>query len=740
MITSRSRQVRQFIFLAGWLLLRCSPAGANQVAFPILPVNNAYFNLGYGSVPLINANARTLILTTPVLEMDSDPIYYSCNITNGSGSTVLDWPASKITTESRPSPSPYASPIQGGIDSYVTFGVNFETGQTSGQTLDAIVTNNAESGINYTISDITIPFLIQGGPFAGQTVHLKAKMASGYTLSDGPYLTFPNGEFRNVSGSILVAIDLGTDPSGVLNYVYLEFQLRSGVYSQDTTVLTVGQVLADLSGTDPVAFMQSFSGAVSSGLMSMQGAIPELLYLYDFTGTNTTPVDQSLLSYFPYLMNQYDAGVIFGLPTRFTLPAPNATGYTPGGNACGPTSLSLALYSFGNLELNPIVYANTMTNAPNGLILSPPNYTNAFNWPRAQAWIEGQINFERLPFPNPAVLTPGMTAYWLFDSNPSRISGDWQNLIDPVLTDLKTPIVFRTDLSIGTKPGAGHVILLLGKGHSSYVADLYGLSGDYYIVADPAGHYFGNSSGVHYGLVTNLMQQAMGLNYGGWYGIYPAELLQQRITLKANNQPLLCALIINDPIPSLRVQAQSPVSVLVTDPEGRQTGINTNGVITENIPQSRYQPAVEDEEEDGATTFPVNGPKTVVINNPEIGNYKVNVVGTAAGNYTLLWEETAANGGVITGTNFTDSITLGQAKSFSINGVVGLPAIQIARQNNLLVLSWPTNATGFSLQVSTNLALSGSWQTISNGIKLLGQQNIFSNQPALRQQFFRLKK
>jgi hypothetical protein len=66
------------------------------------------------------------------------------------------------------------------------------------------------------------------------------------------------------------------------------------------------------------------------------------------------------------------------------------------------------------------------------------------------------------------------------------------------------------------------------------------------------------------------------------------------------------------------------------------------------------------------------------------------------------------------------------------------PTLQFQAQSNLLVLSWPTNAAGFSLETTTNLSNPFSWVPAPGGEVIGGQivvTNIMSNAAA----FFRLK-
>ena len=55
-----------------------------------------------------------------------------------------------------------------------------------------------------------------------------------------------------------------------------------------------------------------------------------------------------------------------------------------------------------------------------------------------------------------------------------------------------------------------------------------------------------------------------------------------------------------------------------------------------------------------------------------------------------------------------------------------------------IVLTWPTNATGFTLQSTTNLASPVVWSTNSPAPVVIGDQNVVTNPITGPQQFFRL--
>jgi hypothetical protein len=66
------------------------------------------------------------------------------------------------------------------------------------------------------------------------------------------------------------------------------------------------------------------------------------------------------------------------------------------------------------------------------------------------------------------------------------------------------------------------------------------------------------------------------------------------------------------------------------------------------------------------------------------------------------------------------------------------PKLGISRAGNQVVLSWPTSATGYVLQSTTNLSV-GRWGSITNGISTNSSYCVFTNAAGGRAAFFRLK-
>jgi uncharacterized repeat protein (TIGR03803 family) len=79
----------------------------------------------------------------------------------------------------------------------------------------------------------------------------------------------------------------------------------------------------------------------------------------------------------------------------------------------------------------------------------------------------------------------------------------------------------------------------------------------------------------------------------------------------------------------------------------------------------------------------------------------------------------------------------GQFGSGTVFSVLVPPALAIAKVSSGVILSWPTNATGFVLQSSGSLA-SNSWVTASTNPGVLGDQFVVTNSVTNTSMFYRL--
>ena len=67
------------------------------------------------------------------------------------------------------------------------------------------------------------------------------------------------------------------------------------------------------------------------------------------------------------------------------------------------------------------------------------------------------------------------------------------------------------------------------------------------------------------------------------------------------------------------------------------------------------------------------------------------------------------------------------------------PILLFSVQGNNFILSWPTNATGFILETSTNLTDASAWIQAAEPVHVIGTQNVVTNSISSRSAFFRLK-
>lgn len=191
----------------------------------------------------------------------------------------------------------------------------------------------------------------------------------------------------------------------------------------------------------------------------------------------------------PYI-NQYDAGSAFNLST-------DQYG-SKGGNACGPSSLSMATNA--NKQANgkadsadlSNVYKTTMTDAPqNGI-------ENNFDWGKAKADADG-MGYSTTSYdpsnPPPDPLHPGQGESEL-DFVNDHVSAGQQVLVSTTFTSKPYP-----------QSGGGHVILVTGI-----------TAGGDFVVSDPAGDYASGPQG-HYG------KGKCGANT-----VYPKDMMQAHVT------------------------------------------------------------------------------------------------------------------------------------------------------------------------------------------------------------------
>lgn len=134
------------------------------------------------------------------------------------------------------------------------------------------------------------------------------------------------------------------------------------------------------------------------------------------------------------------------------------------------------------------------------------------------------------------------------------------------------------------------------------------------------------------------------------------------------------------PVPgrSWAIAAHSPVEMLVTDPNGSQTGFNpATGSTVLDIPDSSYGLQSGLEDDDGVKP-PVPGALFFEQANLEAGTYKLEVIGTGTGPYHL--DFAVANGPMDTSVQtVAGNAVAGQTDTYTISTAAGQP-ISIERQ------------------------------------------------------------
>jgi hypothetical protein len=65
--------------------------------------------------------------------------------------------------------------------------------------------------------------------------------------------------------------------------------------------------------------------------------------------------------------------------------------------------------------------------------------------------------------------------------------------------------------------------------------------------------------------------------------------------------------------------------------------------------------------------------------------------------------------------------------------------LQVRRTSDQLFLSWPANQTGFILERATDLSANNAWQTVTDPIVPVGDQNTVAVDTASGRKFYRLR-
>jgi hypothetical protein len=84
------------------------------------------------------------------------------------------------------------------------------------------------------------------------------------------------------------------------------------------------------------------------------------------------------------------------------------------------------------------------------------------------------------------------------------------------------------------------------------------------------------------------------------------------------------------------------------------------------------------------------------------------------------------------------AIAAGAYHTVAIVGTAPQPQLTIIPSGANVILTWPTNAAGFTLQSTTNLVAPAVWSIVSPGPIVIGGQNAVVNPISGTQKFYRL--
>ena len=110
----------------------------------------------------------------------------------------------------------------------------------------------------------------------------------------------------------------------------------------------------------------------------------------------------------------------------------------------------------------------------------------------------------------------------------------------------------------------------------------------------------------------------------------------------------------------------------------------------------------------------------------------------AQADFSIPWYTVDGGGGTSTNSQFT--IDGGFWSVFAVQ-TAGAPPLTVTRTNSTAAIWWPLPATGFSLQVTTNLNPTVTWTTIPTSQYLTNSTQIYYIEPApVGKKFYRLIK
>jgi hypothetical protein len=135
---------------------------------------------------------------------------------------------------------------------------------------------------------------------------------------------------------------------------------------------------------------------------------------------------------------------------------------------------------------------------------------------------------------------------------------------------------------------------------------------------------------------------------------------------------------------ALSIGGHSPVELLVTDPQGRQTGYDqSSGTILEDIPDSSYE-FEQGIGDSGGILPPLPGVHSFGVNSPIPGTYTVDVLGTGSGPYSVIVSN-ATSVGDVTEQTFSGTASPGSRDEYqvqiagaAVGGIAELPNVSSA--------------------------------------------------------------
>src|ERR1039458_8625454 len=94
---------------------------------------------------------------------------------------------------------------------------------------------------------------------------------------------------------------------------------------------------------------------------------------------------------------------------------------------------------------------------------------------------------------------------------------------------------------------------------------------------------------------------------------------------------------------------------------------------------------------------------------------------------------------VIVNFQYTVTNQISGSSRFYRLAIIPAPALQARVSGKSFILSWPTNATGYVLQTTTNLAAANSWAAVTNTPATVNQQSVVTNPISGAARFYRLR-